>query len=125
MNGIASYDSAFAQGYRDCNEAASSSAATSLTSSHFNPPAEFREAYQLGWDKASLEIGARLQRSERRWDVLGPLLLGLFLLGSGVGITAFTIRAQGSSFVIAYGAIISGLLSIAKGALTFFRRSPS
>jgi hypothetical protein len=120
-----SYDSSFAQGYRDCKEAASSSAATSLTSSSFSPPEEFRDAYQLGWDKASQEIRSRLQRSERRWDVLGPLLLGIFLLGSGVGITAFTIRAHGSSFVIMYGIIIAGLASLAKGALAFFRRGPS
>lgn len=123
-----SYDEAFRQGYRDCKENLSSAAATSFTSSSFSPPDGFREAYRLGWEKAASETAVAYGRSDRRWAILGPFLIGGILLAFGLAVTLGTIFAGGGVLFIAYGAIVSGIASLIKGFVTLFRRgreSPS
>ena len=118
---LVSYDDAFQQGYRDCQESTSSSAATSFSSSLFNPPEGFREPQQ-GWNKAAEDTAARLSRSERRRDIIGPLLLGVLLLGGGSAIMYLSVNSRGSHIIAATGLIISGGDSLLKGVVFIFKR---
>ena len=114
---------AFLKGYTDYRKGQEGRGAMSLAQAPFNPPAGLETAYKMGWDKASKEAIAKAEKAGRRGEGWGHIKVGgiLFGIGSAITILSFIYRPNGT-FLVAYGAIVVGLINIARGIWKYFSK---
>ena len=84
--------------------------------SDYDPPDDFAAAYDLGWHEAAAKYDATYFQREHRGTCIVRICVGVLFLGAGSAVSFGSILGGGNVVVVAYGAMVTGLVLIGGGA---------
>ena len=112
------------KGFDDFQRSRKGSDTSAFGRSDYDPPSDFAAAYDLGWHQAAAQYDATYFKREHRGTCIVQICVGVLFLGFGSAVTFGTLTDGGNVVIVAYGAMVTGLAFIGRGAFGLITGRP-